>query len=77
MIRIRVHVVANARRTRVEPLEDGGLRVAVTAPPHEGEANHAVIEALAEYFRVPRSRVRILLGRTARRKVVEIEGGNG
>ena len=69
-----MHVVANARRASVEPLEGGGLRVAVTAPPHEGQANKAVIEALAEYFRVPRSRVRILLGRTARRKVVEIEG---
>jgi uncharacterized protein len=74
MVRIRVHVVANARRASVEPLEGGRLRVAVTAPPHEGQANKAVIEALAEYFRVPRSRVRILLGRTARRKVVEIEG---
>ncbi len=74
MTRIHVHVVANARRASVEPLEDGGLRVAVTAAPHQGQANQAVIEALAEYFRVPRSRVRILLGRTARRKVVEIEG---
>lgn len=72
-----MHVVANARRASVEPLEDGGLRVAVTAAPHKGQANQAVIEALAEYFRVPRSRVRILLGRTARRKVVEIEGGSG
>ena len=67
-----MHVVANARRATVEPLEDGGLRVTVTAAPHKGQANKAVIEALAEYFRVPRSRVRILLGRTARRKVVEI-----
>lgn len=67
-----MHVVANARRASVEPLEGGGLRITVTATPHKGQANKAVIEALAEYFRVPRSRVRILLGRTARRKVVEI-----
>jgi uncharacterized protein (TIGR00251 family) len=71
-MRIPVTVVARARRTSVEPLEGGGLRVAVTAPPHEGRANEAVIEALAEYFRIPRSKVRIVLGRTARRKVVEI-----
>jgi uncharacterized protein len=72
MVTIHVHVVANARRAGVEPLEGGGFRVAVTAAPHKGQANRAVTEALAEYFRVPRSRVRILLGRTARRKVVEI-----
>lgn len=45
----------------------------MTAPAHKGEANEAVIEALARYFRVPRSRVRIVLGRTSRRKVVEVE----
>ncbi len=72
-----MHVVASARRASVEPLEGGGLRISVTAAPHKGQANKAVIEALAEYFRVPRSRVRILLGRTARRKVVEIEGVSG
>lgn len=71
-MRIPVTVVPRARRTSVEQLEGGGLRVAVTAPPQEGRANEAVIEALAEYFRIPRSKVRIVLGRTARRKIVEI-----
>jgi uncharacterized protein (TIGR00251 family) len=72
MMRIIVTVIPRARRPHVEPLEDGGLRVAVTAPPHEGRANAAVIAALAEHFHVPRSRVRILRGKTSRRKVVEI-----
>jgi uncharacterized protein (TIGR00251 family) len=72
MMRIIVTVAPRARRPHVEPLKDGGLRVAVTAPPHEGRANAAVIAALAEYFHVPGSRVRILRGETSRRKVVEI-----
>ena len=72
MIRIIVSVVPKARRTRVEPLEGGGLRVAVTAPAREGRANEAVIEAVAGHFGIPRSKVRIVLGRTARRKIVEI-----
>jgi uncharacterized protein len=71
-MRIIVTVIPRARRPHVEPLEDGGLRVAVTAPPHEGRANAAVIAALAEHFHVPRSRVRIVRGETSRRKVVEI-----
>ena len=74
MMRIIVTVIPRARRPYVEPLEDGGLRVAVTAPPHEGRANAAVIAALAEHFHIPRSRVRILRGGTSRRKVVEIIG---
>jgi uncharacterized protein (TIGR00251 family) len=74
-MRIVVTVAPRVRRTRVEPLDGGGIRVAVTAPAHEGRANEAVIEALAEYFQVPRSRVRIVLGRASRRKVVEVETG--
>jgi uncharacterized protein (TIGR00251 family) len=72
--RVAITVVPGARRTSVEPAEDGRLRVAVPAPPREGRANEAVIAALAAYFRVPRSQVRIVFGRTARRKIVEISG---
>ena len=71
-MRVAVRVVPRARRTAVEPLADGGFRVTVMAPAHEGQANEAVIDALAAYLRVPRSKVRIVLGQRARRKVVEI-----
>jgi uncharacterized protein len=71
-MRVTVRVVPRARRTAVEALADGGFRVAVTAPAHEGQANEAVIDALAAFLGVPRSKIRIVLGRTARRKVVAI-----
>jgi len=73
-VRLTVLVVPRARGTRVEPQDDGTLRVAVTAPPHEGRANAALVEALADHFGVPRSRVRIVRGHGNRRKVVEIDG---
>jgi len=71
-VRIVVTVVPQARRPRVEALGNGGLRVAVTAPPREGLANAAVIAALAEHFRISRSKVRIIRGEKSRKKVVEI-----
>jgi uncharacterized protein (TIGR00251 family) len=73
-VRVVVQIVPNARGTRVEPQGDGTLRVAVTAPPREGRANAALVEALASHFRVPRSRVQIVRGHTSRRKIVEIDG---
>jgi len=73
-VRISVHVVPRARRPRVELLADGSLRIAVTAPPHDGQANAAVIEALAAHFGVPRSRVRIVSGQRGRRKLVDLPG---
>jgi uncharacterized protein (TIGR00251 family) len=71
-MRISVDIVPRARGTRVERLGADHLRVAVAAPPHEGQANEALVTVLAEYFDVSRSRVRILRGHASRRKVVEI-----
>ncbi len=71
-MRISVHVTPRAHHASIERVEHNTFRVAVTAPPHEGRANEAVIDLLAEYFRVPRSRVRIVRGQAGRRKIVEI-----
>ncbi len=73
-MRFVVHVVPNARAIRVEPQGDGSLRVAVTAPAHEGRANAALLAALADHFRVPRTGIRIVHGAAGRRKLVEIAG---
>ena len=71
-LRITVDVTPRAHRPGVERLAGGGYRVAVTAPPHEGQANDSVIAALAEHFGVSRGRVRIVRGHRARRKIVEV-----
>lgn len=69
---IQVVVKPNSRRTGVEEVEPGIYRVSVNAPPQEGKANAAVIEALANHFGVPKSRVTILHGQKGRKKRVEI-----
>jgi uncharacterized protein (TIGR00251 family) len=71
---IDVLVVPRASRAAVGPMQGGRLRVAVTAPPVDGEANAAVIEALADAFGVRRAAVRIVRGQRGRRKTVEIAG---
>jgi uncharacterized protein (TIGR00251 family) len=73
---IDVLVVPRASRTTVGPLQGDRLRVAVTAPPVDGEANAAVIAALADAFGVRRTAVRILRGERGRRKTVQITGAN-
>jgi len=64
---VDIQVVPRASRTAVGPAVGGRLRVAVTAPPVDGAANAAVIEALAEAFAV-------LRGERGRRKTVRIAG---
>jgi uncharacterized protein (TIGR00251 family) len=74
-MRLSVIVSPRARRQRVDRIDATTLRVAVTAPPHEGLANAAVVGAVAEFLGVPPSRVRIVRGQTGRHKTVEILEG--
>jgi uncharacterized protein len=69
-----IHVVPRASRAAVGPVVGDRLRVAVTAPPVDGAANAAVIDALAEAFGVRRAAVTILRGETGRRKTVRVLG---
>ena len=71
---IDIVVQPRAARARVGPLLGDRLRVAVTAPPVDGRANAAVVEALAEAFGVRRADVSIVRGETGRRKTVRIAG---
>jgi uncharacterized protein len=52
--------------------EDNHFIVAVKERAVENKANRAIEKALAEYFKVPASRVKIVGGQTSREKIVEI-----
>jgi uncharacterized protein len=71
---VDVLVQPRASRAGVGPVVGERLRVSVTAPPVDGEANAAVIEALAKAFGVRRAAVSIVRGETGRRKTVKIAG---
>jgi len=73
MLKLRVRVKPNARRSSIEEQADGSLTVSVNAPPTGGRANEVLIRLIADRFDVPKSRVRIRLGLSSRNKVVEIE----
>ena len=69
-------VQPRASRVAVGGVHDGRLRVAVTAPPVDGEANAAVLEALAAAFGIGKRAVAIVRGETGRRKTVRLDGVN-
>lgn len=73
-MKINIKVHARSKRERVlGPLPDGSYKVEVKSPPVEGAANEAVCLLLAEFFKKPKRAVRVLLGSTNSRKVVEID----
>jgi uncharacterized protein (TIGR00251 family) len=74
---VRVRVRAQPRASRdaiVDAMDDGrggvALKVAVTAPPVEGEANAAIVSLFARVFDVPKRDVSISSGETGRNKSV-------
>ncbi|HEY2731673.1 MAG TPA: DUF167 family protein [Polyangia bacterium] len=71
---VDVLVQPRASRAGVGPAVGDRLRVSVTAPPVDGKANAAVIEAVAEAFGVRRAAVSIVRGEASRRKTVRIAG---
>jgi uncharacterized protein YggU (UPF0235/DUF167 family) len=60
----------------IETLADGRavLKLRVRAAPTEGEANAALLSLLAKTLDVPRRRMTLAAGETARIKRIEIEG---
>jgi uncharacterized protein (TIGR00251 family) len=69
-----VLVQPRASRAKVGPVHDGRLKVAVTSPPVDGEANAAVIELLAKTLGVARSAVEVIAGASSRRKTIKVNG---
>jgi uncharacterized protein YggU (UPF0235/DUF167 family) len=58
----------------VGPVADGVLRVHVTRPPADGEANRAVLRLVAGWLEVPTSALELVSGRRARRKRIAVAG---
>ena len=71
---ITIKVKTNARKNEVIKVDDRNFDVKTTITPEDGKANASVVELLAKYFRVAKSKVSIVKGKTAHVKVVEIEG---
>ena len=72
-IQLALKVVPKASRDEISGvMEDGSLKVKVTAPPDKGKANAAVCDLLSAAFGVPKHNVEILRGHTSTSKIVRI-----
>lgn len=69
-----VRVVPRASHPGIAGIQDGALKLRLSAPPVEGRANEACIRLLAELLGVKRGQVTIIAGHTARTKTVAVAG---
>lgn len=70
---LRVKVKPSSKKEEVKKISESEYEVKVSAPPERGKANEKLREILADFFGVPKGRVKILRGHTSRIKLVEIE----
>ena len=73
-ITVDVLVQPRASRARLGPIHGDRLKVAVTSPPVDGEANAAVIDLFARALGVPRGAIAVTAGASSRRKTLRIDG---
>lgn len=73
MRRLTVKVIPKSSSSEVISCEDDQLKVRLNAVPEKGEANEKLIEVLAAYFKIPKSKISIIRGHKSRTKIVQLE----
>ena len=74
MADLEILVTPRAASDVVGPFRDGVLRVRVTRPPSDGEANRAVLRLVARAAGVAPGRVELIAGARSRRKRIRVAG---
>ena len=74
---IEVKVEPRSSKKGIAGVMDNVLKVKLTAPPVEGEANEQLVEVISEATGVRKSNIRIVRGHSSKRKVVELKGVDG
>ncbi len=75
---VPVKVTPKGSRNEILPFRDGDVwvKVKVTAPPEDGQANAALLVVLAKQLQLPSSRLRLASGLQARQKQVAVAVSN-
>ena len=69
-----VKVQPRAKKNAISGELGDALKLSLTAPPVDGQANHACIEFFSKLLKVPRSSVTIASGESSRRKIIRVAG---
>jgi uncharacterized protein (TIGR00251 family) len=69
-----VYVQPKSSKNELVGIHQGSLKVKLTAPPVEGEANKECVRFLAKLLGVPKSSIEIVQGHKSRHKTLLIRG---
>ena len=72
-IDIKVKLIPRSSKNQIVGHEREFIKIKVTAPPIEGQANMALIELLSKRLKKPKSHIFITAGESSRLKTVRIK----
>ena len=73
-IELSVSVVPRSSRCEIAGIHNNALRIKLTSPPVDNEANVQCCSFIAKQLGIAKRQVSIIRGKTARKKVVKIAG---
>ncbi len=73
-VELCILVQPNSSKNAFEGFQENALKIKITAPPVEGQANKACLKLLSKALGVPQSAMSIKFGQKTRRKTVLITG---
>lgn len=71
---MEVKVQPRSSRNQICGEVNGCLKIKLTAPPVDGEANQALLKYLADILHISKSSISIVKGDTGRQKIIDISG---
>jgi uncharacterized protein (TIGR00251 family) len=72
---ITIRMIPQAKQNEITGImDDGTIKVRISAPLENGKANHVLINYLSNIFDVNSSQIEIVAGQTGKLKLVAIEG---
>ncbi len=71
---MRIYLKVNPRssKQKIEKMSNGNYKINLKSAPEKGQANKELINLLADYFKISKSQIKIIGGRTSSIKIIEI-----
>lgn len=70
--KLKLQIRPGSKKEGFELTPTGDLKLKVSAPPSDGQANERVIEILSKALRIPKTTIQIAQGSASKSKTIEI-----
>ena len=73
LMKLSIKVITNAKKEKIDCISENEYKVYLTCIPEKGKANKALLELLSDYFKISKSKIKIVSGEKSHNKIIEIE----